>query len=331
MIAEHVRHIHIGARAGRVSRTQTEAAQGRRSVALLTRVTEPVRETLRPLHRSLAASLPIYWRRKYLYAVSIQRWGNFIDPKGFGEKINWRILNDRRPIIVRACDKTQMKLMARERITDTERLRIARTLWTGTDVDQIPDELLASRAVLKPNDGSGEVLFLPATREVVREKTRGWLTGEQADRLGEWGYSRAEHVMLVEEQVPHDKDLPDYKFYVFNGRVRALEVHHNRFSEHRCSFFDGHGNSMPVESTFLPSSPDITLPAQSGELYALAAELGAGWDFIRIDLYLDAEGHVWFGEYSPYPHGGLNHFVPFSFDKFLGEPWQLPSLEEVRG
>jgi hypothetical protein len=59
-------------------------------------------------------------------------------------------------------------------------------------------------------------------------------------------------------------------------------------------------------------------------MLAIAAELGAEFDFIRVDLY-DVPGKVFFGEVTPYPGGGLKRFVPASFDTELGACWQLPA------
>lgn len=299
-------------------------------VRLVANLSKPVRNVLRPAHRRLAGSLPLALRRQYLFLTATQRPGNFKHPRTVGEKVNWRIINDRRPQIVRACDKLQMKAMARECVPDPDRLRIPETWWTGTDVDDIPDELLTRKAILKPNDGSGDVVFLPATREDVREQTVGWLTGEQAERLGEWGYAHAEHVMLVEELIPFDADLPDYKFHVFDGQTQMIEVHTGRFGDHRCSYFDRDWKAFDVERAFLPSAGDLPRPAELEEMLRLADEMGAGWDFIRVDFYLSG-GEIWFGEYSPYPHGGLSRYIPRSFGVWLGNFWTLPSLEEVRG
>ncbi len=309
---------------------QSTDVKNRRLVAVTTAVTEPLRNVLRPVHRQIAGSLPLYWRRQYLFAAAMFRPGNFTDPKTFSEKINWRIINDRRPQLVRACDKLEMKAMARERVSDPNRLRVPETWWTGTDVDDIPEELLAREAILKPNDGSGDVVFLPASREDLREKTKGWLTGEQSDRLGEWGYSKAQHVMLIEEKIPFDDDLPDYKFKVFDGKPLVLEVHTGRFSGHRCTYFDQDFKQFDVETTYLPASPDVARPEHLDEMFAMAAELGQGWDFIRVDFYV-ADGQVWFGEFSPYPGGGVSRFAPNSFDEWMGSEWPLPSLDEVRG
>ena len=60
-------------------------------------------------------------------------------------------------------------------------------------------------------------------------------------------------------------------------------------------------------------------------MFELADELGSGWDHIRVDLY-EADGQIWFGEFSPYTGGGVMKFVPGSFDAALRDMWTLPRL-----
>ena len=284
-----------------------------------------LRDLLRPLHRRVAGALPLRLRRQYLYMAAGFPPAHLDNPRTYNEKINWRILHDRRPEIIRACDKLEMKAMAREKVPDEKRLRIPETWWIGSSVDDIPGELLQREAVLKPNDGSGEVIFLPASREEVRERTRGWLTGELSRLLGEWGYGHAAKVMLIEERIPVQGTPPDYKFNVFEGRARKVEVHTGRFDNHLMTWFDRDGTVLDLRAPYLPRDPDAKLPEHIDEMLELADELGSGWDYIRVDFY-EAEGQIWFGEFSPYQGGGVERFVPGSFDAQLGGMWTLPRL-----
>ncbi len=57
----------------------------------------------------------------------------------------------------------------------------------------------------------------------------------------------------------------------------------------------------------------------------LAAELGRGFDHIRIDLYV-ADGEIWFGEFTPYSWSGLHPLLPAEVDEQWGAYWRLPDL-----
>ena len=56
----------------------------------------------------------------------------------------------------------------------------------------------------------------------------------------------------------------------------------------------------------------------------IAEQIGAGFDFLRVDLYLTPKG-VAFGEVTPYPGSGLMKFDPKGFDQELGAAWTLPA------
>lgn len=72
-------------------------------------------DLLRPWHWRLASLMPLPMRRHYLYATAVGLPGNFTHPRNFAEKVNWRILHDRRPIIAASCDKLRLKELARPR------------------------------------------------------------------------------------------------------------------------------------------------------------------------------------------------------------------------
>lgn len=62
----------------------------------------------------------------------------------------------------------------------------------------------------------------------------------------------------------------------------------------------------------------------------LAVRLAAGWDFMRVDFYSVAD-EVWFGEFSPYPGGGMMRFKPSSFDDVIGSWWRFPERSLIAG
>jgi hypothetical protein len=112
------------------------------------------------------------------------------NPITFHEKINWRILKDRREILAWTCDKLAMKDYVSEAQGAKARgVRIPRTLWVGTDVRELANVKLPERWVLKPNHRSGAQIFFGhgqpeiATLERI---TQSWLRPFEESRLHEW-------------------------------------------------------------------------------------------------------------------------------------------------
>ncbi|MHA3022055.1 ATP-grasp fold amidoligase family protein [Mycobacterium sp. BMJ-28] len=282
-------------------------------------------------HRRLIGTLPVPVLRQLYHLTMIHRLGDFRTPSTFNEKVNWRILNDRRDRIIAACDKARMKEMARAAYPGAE-LRIPVTYWSGTDLRDAPDLGELPPWVLKPNHSSGHALFGPdATTDLaaLTAQTRSWWQRTPAE-LGEWGYSEATPALLLEEKIltADGAPPPDYKFFVFDGQVQFVQVNRGRFGDQTATFLDAEWNRLPVRWRIRPVA-DEQRPAELATMMEIAGILGAGWDFIRVDLYA-VDGDVWFGEYTPYPGGGLLRYKPKQFDLESGRHWKLPTLEQVR-
>lgn len=282
-------------------------------------------------HRKLTSLLPLPLLRHAFHLTMIHKPGNFRQPRTFNEKVNWRILYDRRDRIVAACDKMRMKEMARAAYPGAQ-LGIPETYWYGTDLRDAPDLAGLPPWVLKPNHSSGHALFGPDPQTDVAallEQTRDWWKRTPVE-LGEWGYGEARPLLLLEERIPTPDDSPptDYKFFVFDGRVELVQVNRGRFDDQTATFLDADWNRLPVRWRIRPVA-DEPRPAELDTMLEVASTLGADWDFIRVDLYA-VDGVVWFGEYTPYPGGGLLRYTPKHFDVEQGLHWQLPELERVQ-
>lgn len=282
--------------------------------------------------RAMIAAIPLPVLRHALYRAVMGKRGNFREPETFNEKVNWRIFNDRRDRIVKACDKMWMKDMAREAYPGVD-LHIPATYWSGTDLRDAPDLMSLPPWVLKPNHSSGHALFGPEPQTDLTDlhkRTELWLK-DTPQEMGEWGYGAARRLLLLEERIPTADGKPpvDYKFFVFDGRIELIQVNRDRFEEKvTASFVDADWHPFPVRQADRPVV-DVQRPVELEKMVEIARVLGAGWDFIRVDLYA-VDGAVWFGEYTPYPGGGLLPYDPMAFDHEQGLHWKLPTRAQVQ-
>lgn len=293
-------------------------------------VNERLRHYLRPAHRRIAGLLPPTARRQYLYLAGHRRLPRLRDPQTFTEKVNWRILYDRRSELAWTCDKLAMKDHAC-RLQPDVGLAVPETLWSGTDLGALAGRVFDRAWVLKPNHRSGLVRFGGAAQAIdapTVEATRGWLRDDQGVLLGEWAYSQARKLYVIEEDISGGEPLDDYKFLVFHGKVAAIQVDRGRFTkDHERNFYTADWDPIPVAKTVssgVPTAAPENLPAM---LHA-AEMLGRPFDFMRVDLY-SARDTLWFGELTPYPGGGVTAFKPREFDAWLGAQWALPRLTDV--
>lgn len=285
------------------------------------------RAALRPAYWRLASGLPVPLRRRVLFLARHGRWPNLRAPRTFSEKVNWRILNDRRPMLVEYSDKIEMRRLARERVPDESEMRLPELLWSGSDLDELPDLDSVGPWVLKPNNGTATVEFGPAGKaraEVIR-RAQQWRASSPGQLLGEWAYTQVPTRYLLEAKLPGEGLPTDYKVFCFDGVPRVVQVHTGRFSHgHSLSHYSPTWEWLPGRATKYRNDL-MPAPEHLDQMLALARRLSAGWDFLRVDFY-DLAGWVWFGEFSPYPAAGTMRFVPHAFDEYLGSFWTLPDL-----
>lgn len=75
----------------------------------------------------------------------------------------------------------------------------------------------------------------------------------------------------------------------------------------------------------VPVSGEIARPHCLGEMLEAATTVAKGFDFLRVDMYIERD-QVFLGEVTPYPGGGLEPFEPRSADLDIGNAWRLPQL-----
>ena len=267
--------------------------------------------------------LPAQSSRRALFIYFNRRRPDFRNPGTFNEKVNWRILNDRRPLLEWTCDKLAMK----EHLHAVPGLRLPQTLWAGANVRELADVELPEYWVLKPNHRSGLIFFGHGRPDVssLATITRDWLRPQSEDRH-EWAYSKARPLLLAEELLGTPGSPPsDYKFFVFAGQVAAVQVDTDRHVSHRRRLYRPDWSPLEVSYGNYPLAPAEPPPANLEEMLAIASEIGHPFDFIRVDLY-SVDSSTVFGEVTPYACGGLDRFVPASFDAELGAMWQLPRI-----
>jgi hypothetical protein len=287
-----------------------------------------IARSLRGTARSMVYHLPVGIERRLLFLYYNRRLPHFNSPVTFSDKVNWRILYDRRPLLEWTCDKLAMKEYAEK--AGLERLRVPRTIWSGSDISDLRTADLPEHWVLKPNHRSGLIHF-GAGRADLRELstvTATWLDTFESSRLREWAYATARPMFLVEELLgPPGAPPPDYKIFVFDGVPDLIEMV-NRYDGNQQRLY--RPDWTPLDTLYGPQAiaPVAPPPPALDRMLDIARQLGKPFDFIRVDLYdlYDVDGSIVFGELTPYPCGGLERFRPASFDVELGEKWRLPAL-----
>ena len=256
-------------------------------------------------------------------------------PRSFNERIAWKILNDRNPLIPLTLDKVTVRPWVAERI-GWQYITPIVGVWNSAS--EVPWEALPQRFVLKANHGSGYNILVPdkalACRDTILAQAEAWLAENYGERTGEWGYRPIQPRLLVEEFLPSPVGgVPeDYKVYVFGGRPHLLQVHLGRFTKQRCELFYDPITLEPIafgrhRHADWPDYPGP--PSAAATLYDLAARLGAGFDAVRVDFYL-IDGEPRFGEMTHYSGGASVALGTTDEDRTLGDLWAEANGERAR-
>ena len=302
-----------------------------------------LRRIIHPLG-PLFRHLPLALRRHLLFLRHRGTWGNFRAPRSFGEKMQWRIINDRRALLTWTCDKAAQKEYVRN-LARTDRhvanVRVPATYWAGSDIDEL--RALSSGMpegwVFKPNHSCSRFrIFGPSrsgtTRPDWRELSalaRAWGDYDEEKRvMGHWAYSCARVAMIAEERIGGAEQPLEFKLLCFGGRVHSLMSQEGIGTDDwRVAYFDREFNR--VQSGWereLPSGTRELREALSPEvrttIIGAAEAIAAPFDFMRVDFYLEG-GEVWFGELTTYSGGGLVS-VGDAYDLERGGMWRLPDL-----
>ena len=296
-------------------------------------------ESPNALKQLLATVLPLSLKRHLLYLKHYRRLGNFRSPTRFSEKVQWRIINDRREVLRDTCDKRASKKRAlATAIQNGVDLKVPTQLAWAQTVEEMLDELkglqrrgaLPTRWVMKPNHSSGRALAVEGVPDwsLIEDAARAWMKPSRFEGLHWiWPYTTAEAGLTAEEFIPGLEPPIEWQLWMFHGSVRYVVAQQRIGSQPFRCIFDAVWN--PVEPWYNREAEPLDLqapPTSWGKIERAARLLGEPWDMIRVDLSEDTNGAVWFSELTPFPSEGLfGHSKGLGrFDDEAGAAWVLP-------
>lgn len=282
------------------------------------------------LHRLDYERLPdaLFLRIKYLLMT-----GNVLHlrhPERFTEKMQWLKLYNRKAEYTTMVDKIMVKDYVSALIGSQY---VIPTIDVWPSAEMIDFDKLPEKFVLKTNNGGG------GNGVIVCKEKKNLDIGETVEKLNkalkkdiyrsyrEWPYKDVKPMVFAEQlvEVPAGVDLPDYKFFCFNGKPLYCQVIGNRNSRMSIDFFDKEWKHQafrePQQYPFSLECP--RKPKHFQEMWNLAEKLSSNIPFVRIDFY-DTGDKVYFGEITFFPTSGMQTFVPDHWDKVFGSFVTLP-------
>lgn len=259
-------------------------------------------------------------------------WPNLRNPNTYDEKLQWLKMYDHKPEYTKMVDKITAKEYVAGIIGDEY---IIPTLKVYRNIDDIDLDELPDRFVLKTNNGSannGVVICKDkSTFDLNRAKNKlmGSLTHNKYWLSREWPYKNIEPKIFAEQYMEAPGgDLQDFKFFCFDGIVRALFVGSERSTgDVKFDYFDTDFNHLDIVQEHPMSGHSIEKPDNFELMKDIASKLSKGIPHVRVDLY-NIKGNIYFGELTFYHHGGIVKFTPKEWDYTFGSWISLPSLRK---
>ena len=253
---------------------------------------------------------------------------NLKNPKSFNEKIIWKKINDRNPLLPVTADKYEVRSYIKEVLREERAKEILNPLYCVTEQPAtIPFKNLPSTFVVKPNHTSGRSIIVgngPVDQnEIIRTCCRWLKTPYGLEKL-EWAYQPIKRKIVIEKLLRNeDGSNPiELKFHIFHGKCKLVFVILDKQNNPYRSYYDKHWNYLPVKKTTRPRGQKIKKPKNYVIMLALAEKLSKPFDYVRVDLY-DLNGKIYFGELTHYPDSGILKLEPSSFDFELGKYWKI--------
>lgn len=270
---------------------------------------------------------------KIQYRIKTGRKLNLKDPKRYTEKLQLYKLKYRNKTMKRCADKYEV----RKYIESKGLGNILNELYGVYDSpDEIDFNKLPKSFVLKDTlGGGGNSVILVADKskinlDEIKEKMKHWVGKESHYKNPgrEWVYDGQKHRIIVEKYlISEDQDdLPDYKFFCFNGKTEYFYKRSGYAKNHDggvMSFYDRNGNWLKgVGLDYCKTSPKKQpLCKELNGMMKIAETLSSDFPHVRVDLY-NIDGRIVFGELTFFNASGYMIFTPDEFDFELGEKFK---------
>ena len=268
-----------------------------------------------------------------LYFCRVLRPLSFSNPKTFTAKLQWLKVNyNKTPLHTQLVDKYGVRSYITQNIGEQYLFPLLGVWASANNIDL---DLLPDKFVLKTTHDSGGVWICQDKQafslkwESYKKEINGRLRRNYFTIGREYPYRDVPPRVIAEAFMRDESgnDLRDYKFFCFNGEPRILFYASERFIGRvpKFDFYDIHRNHLPFYAKGHPYSGNTLDDVQNyDKMVEVARKLSKGFPHVRIDLY-NINGRIYFGEFTFHHDGGFVPFVPYEWDRKVGDMLRLPS------
>lgn len=258
---------------------------------------------------------------------------DLVHPHTFNEKLQYLKLNDRNQIYTTMVDKYAVKEYVSNIIGEEY---IVPTYGVWESFDKIDFDSLPNQFVLKCTHDSGGVVIcrnkaLFDKREAKRRlnkclKRNYYWVGR------EWPYKKVKPVIFAEQYIEDQessktsRNLNVYKIFTINGKPILIQtIQNDKQPNETIDYFDCEWNLLQMKQNFPNNDNPLPKPKTLETMLILAEKLAKGFVNLRVDFY-EANGQVYFSEFTFFSDSGFARFDPPEWDLKLGEMIDLSGI-----
>jgi len=287
--------------------------------------------TIKTVLKEISHLLPDKTYIQLRYFLTFHKFPNLREPKTFNEKLQWLKLYDRKPEYTQMVDKYEAKKYVAERIGEKY---IIPTYGVWDSFDEIDFDSLPNQFVLKCTHDCGGIVICKDKAKLdlqeTRKKLEKCLKRNYYWQDREWPYKNVKPRIIAEKYMEDSMShsLPDYKFFCYDGEVKALFIATERQTlgtETKFDFFDSDFNHLDCRNGHPNAQVVPEKPKSFNEMKRLARKLSKGIPHVRVDFY-EIDGRPYFGELTFFHWSGMVPFEPAEWDLIFGSWIKLPKI-----
>jgi len=264
---------------------------------------------------------------------------NLKNPERFSDKLGWYKLYYKDELMRTCTDKSTVREYV-ESCGLGELLNDCYGIYDSADDinwDSLPEQFVLKNTLGGASNGIVLVydknsLDIKKTRETLNY----WIKkGSNAiEHSGQWNYEKRKAKIIIEKLlIPNKKgDLPDYKFFCFDGKVFCSYLMRNYTTNPHNgenAFLDRDFKLLPVSRTdYRRITEQPEKPKNYEKMVEIAETLSSPFPHVRVDLY-NIDGKIIFGELTFFTNSGVIPFDPDSFDFEMGKAFKLPQKRSL--
>ncbi|MCR0265383.1 hypothetical protein MKC73_15950 [[Clostridium] innocuum] len=245
---------------------------------------------------------------KIQFYVSNKKRLDLKNPSTYNEKIQWLKLYDHNPMYPIIVDKYEVRKFVKDKIGEEY---LIKNYGVYSNEVEINFDCLPNSFVVKCTHDSGNVYICNDKENIDYNKLNEIYSGLKKNFFyvsREWPYKNLKPRIIIEENLTRNNKAPsDYKLMCFDGKVKFIQLHENRFSNHKSFLYDNNGNPTDFNNvgneTDNLSAPKLDMSILN-KMIRLAEILAYEFIHIRVDFYY-VDKKIYFGELTLYDAAGL--------------------------